>query len=145
MPKEIAFKIITPEREVYSDYVTQVTLSTKDGQITILPNHIPLVSVLVPGEVLIKKDSVEIPLVVSGGFVQVEHNNVTILADTAERVEEIDIARAEEARKRAQKRLDEAKVLSAEEFAYLSSKIEKELARLRVKRKYKDVGKSVGG
>src|SRR3989338_4535813 len=97
---KIKFKIATVERVVYEAEIDQVTLPTKLGEITILPNHIPLVSSLSAGEILIKKDGVEIPLATSGFFVELSDNQIVILADTAERLEEIDQQRAEQARQR---------------------------------------------
>lgn len=138
MKDMIHFKIITPEREVFQEEIDEALIPTKNGQIGILPHHIPLVSLVVPGEILLRKGAKEIPLAVSGGVVEVDGKSVTLLADTAEYVEEIDEARAEVARQRAKERMQE-KSLSGEEFAYLSGKIEKELARLRVKRKYKNL------
>lgn len=129
-------KIITPEREVFSDDVDQVTLPTKDGEITVLPHHIPLVSILIAGEILIKKADQTIPLAVSGGMLRVHEQGVTILADTAERVEEIIEERAAEAMARAQKLLEEKK-FDVEEYAAIAAKMEKELARLKVKRKWR--------
>ncbi len=138
----IHFKIITPEREVFSEEIDEALIPTKNGQIGILPNHIPLVSLIVPGEILLKKDGKEIPLATSGGFAQIGNNVVTILADAAEYVHEIDEEKAESARARAEERLKE-ETLSEEEFAHLSSQLERELARIKVKRKWKDVGKSL--
>lgn len=132
-------KIITPEREVYSDDVDQVTLPTADGEITVLPHHIPLVSVLKAGEILIKKAGAIIPLAVSGGMLRVSENCVTILADTAERVEEIIEERAQEAHARAVQLLAEKKFDTAE-YATIAAKMEKELARLKVARKWRHKG-----
>ncbi|MBU1036429.1 ATP synthase F1 subunit epsilon [Patescibacteria group bacterium] len=133
------FKIVTPERVVYEDEVDQITLPTTSGEITVLPNHIPLVSSLNAGEVLIKKEKEEIPMVISGGFVEISSNNLTILADTAERVEEIDEARAEAARKKAEELLSRKEQIATEAVDYtaLAVKMEKELARLKIVRKYR--------
>ncbi len=127
--------IITPERTVFEDDVIQVTLPTMDGEITVLAHHVPLVGILKPGELLIKKEGEEIPLAVSGGMIQVYQNSVTVLAETAERVEEIIEERAEEARRRAEQILAEKK-FDATEYATIAAKMEKELARLKVKRKW---------
>ncbi|PIY96977.1 MAG: ATP synthase F1 subunit epsilon [Candidatus Kerfeldbacteria bacterium CG_4_10_14_0_8_um_filter_42_10] len=133
------FKIVTPEKVVYENEIDQITLTTKMGEVTILPNHIPLVSSLKAGEILIKKDGQEIPLAVSGGFAELANNNLVILADTAERVEEIDEAQAEEARKRAEEFLKRRGQVAEEAVDYtaLAAKLEKELARLKVVRKYR--------
>lgn len=134
--KKIKFEITTPERTVYSEEIDQVTIPTKEGEITVLPGHIPLVVSLVPGELRMVKDKEEIPLAVSGGFIEVLPYKVTVLADSAEHIEEIDEERAKEARERAQKLLEE-KRFDAEEFAVLTAKIEKEMARMKVARKKK--------
>lgn len=133
--KKIRLKIVTPEKIVLADEVNQVTLNTVMGQITVLPNHIPLVSSLVPGEVMVKKDgSEEDWMAISGGFVEVTPNNVTVLADTAEYAEDIDEARAEEARTKAEELLRE-KVADEADYAMLAAKLRKELTRLKVARK----------
>ena len=133
----IKFKIATPEKVVYEDKISQITLPTKMGEITILPNHLSLVSSLNPGEILIKKDKEEIPMVVSGGFVEFNNNNLVILADTAERAEEIDVERAEQARSKAKDLLDKKQDADDVDFTALAAKMEKEMARLRVGKKYK--------
>lgn len=131
MANKINFEITTPERIVYSDQIDEVVLPTPNGEIGILPNHIPLVSLLSAGEIRVKKGSDVIYMAVSGGFIEVRPDKVMVLADTAEHAEEIDEAKAEEARKRAQE-LSKEKRADAREFAALSAKIEKELARLKV-------------
>ncbi|MFA6533625.1 MAG: ATP synthase F1 subunit epsilon [Patescibacteria group bacterium] len=139
MPK-IKFIITTPERTVYDAEVDQISIPTKMGEITVLPHHLPLVSALLPGELKIVSDGKETSIAVSGGFVEVGPEKVTILADSAEHAEEIDEARAEAGRERAKKLLAE-KRFDTEEFVGLSAKIEKELARLKVvrKKKYRDL------
>ncbi|MBU0598481.1 F0F1 ATP synthase subunit epsilon [Patescibacteria group bacterium] len=131
MAKKINFQITTPERIVFSDQIDEVVLPTAEGEIGILPNHIPLVSLLVPGEIKIKRGTAEEFMAVSGGFIEVRPDKVVVLADTAEREEEIDEIRAEEARKKAQSIMHEKRI-DAKEFASLTAKIEKELARLKV-------------
>ncbi|NCP17063.1 ATP synthase F1 subunit epsilon [Candidatus Kuenenbacteria bacterium CG_4_9_14_3_um_filter_39_14] len=139
--KSIKLKIVTLEKVVSSDTVSQVSLDTKMGQITILPNHLPLVAELVPGEIIVKKSTkggeTEEWMAVSGGFVEVLPDAVVILADTAEYAAEIDQARAEEARAKAEKLLKE-KMVDSKEYAYVAAKLQKELARLRVVRKRKN-------
>jgi len=136
MEKKIKIEITTPERKVFSEDADQVSIPTQMGEITVLPEHIPLVAVLVPGELRILKDKEEILMAVSGGFIEVLSNKVTILADSAEHAEEIDEKQAEEARARALE-LQKEKNFDDVEFAALSTKIEKELARLKVVRKKK--------
>jgi F-type H+-transporting ATPase subunit epsilon len=136
MAGKIKFKIVTPERIVFEEEVDQVTLPTQEGEITVLPNHIPLISVLQAGELVAKKDGEEIAMAVSGGMVEVQKNELTVLADTAERAEEIDLARAEEARRRAEK-LKEEKVRADEtEYAAVAATLEKNLARIKVAKKH---------
>lgn len=98
-------EIVTAERLVYSEDVNVLVAPGIDGELGILPNHAPLLTVLQPGEIRVDKDGQETYMAVSGGFLEVLGNKVTILADTAERVEEIDAERAEEALKRAQERI----------------------------------------
>jgi F-type H+-transporting ATPase subunit epsilon len=132
--QKISFKIATPERVDYRKDVDSITLPTREGEITVLPGHIPLISVLKPGEICVRDGKEEEFLAVSGGFIEVLSTKVVVLADTAERSDEIDIKRAEEAVKRAQE-LKETRNVDAREFAMLASRIEKELARVKVGRK----------
>lgn len=132
----ITFEIATPERIVYKEQVDSLTLPTKDGEITILPNHIPLVAVLVPGVAVVRKGGVEQYMAVSGGFIEVQPNNrVVVLADTAERAEELTLAAIEKARADAEHALHEKRSMDDESFAAAAAGLERELARLRVARK----------
>ena len=125
------FKIVTPERVVFEDTVDAVVLPTVEGEITVLPHHIPLVSLLKAGEIRIKKGSEEIPLAVSSGVIEVDGEKVVVLADTAERADELEEAKIEEAREAAQKLMSE-KRNDAEGFAEATALLERELARLKV-------------
>ena len=98
--------IITAEKLVYSDEVSSVVAPGSAGQLGILPNHAPLLTSLKPGELKGLKEGEESNIAVSGGFLEVLQNVVTILADTAERAEDIDFERAEAAMKRAQDKVD---------------------------------------
>ncbi|MDI6777904.1 MAG: F0F1 ATP synthase subunit epsilon [Patescibacteria group bacterium] len=133
---KIKFKIVTPEKTVFESEIDQLTIPTQEGEITVLPDHIPLISVLAPGELVAKKGSEETAMAVSGGMIEVRKNEITILADTAERAEEIDIARAEEAKARAQKLKDEKIRLDETEYATAAAILEKNLARIKVARKH---------
>lgn len=136
MSSMLHFEIITPERVVYQDAIDAVTLSTQSGEITILPNHTPLVSVLKPGEMVLKKGNDEVLVAVAGGFVQVEPGSkVIILADAAERAEDIDELAAEEARARAEEL--KSQKLSEEEYATTEASLLHALARLKVVQKHK--------
>ena len=100
------FEIVTAERVVYSDEVNVVVAPGIEGELGILPHHAPLLTVLQPGEIRIITDGEETNIAVTGGFLEVLANKVTILADAAERAEEIDVERAEEAVRRAEERLE---------------------------------------
>ncbi len=128
-------QIITPEKIAYEGEVDQITLPTQDGEITILANHIPLVSSMKHGELIIKNDGKEIFLAVCNGFIEVKKNNITIMTDIADRIAEIDEAKAEEARKKAEQLLNEKDKLSDVAFADATAAMEKSLARLKVARR----------
>jgi len=140
MEKFINFEIVTPERTVLKEKIQQVSVPTKQGEITVLPNHIPLVATLQSGVIEIKKqDSTPEVISISGGFIEVLKDKVVILADTAERAEEIDISRVDEARKLAEKTKAEMKHFDQERFANLSAKIAKEMARTRALKRWKRI------
>jgi len=101
----IKLDIVTAERVVYSAEVDEVVAPGAEGQLGILPHHAPLMTILQGGELIVKKGGQEESLAISGGFLEVRPDHVIVLADQAERAEEIDAARAEEARKRAEERL----------------------------------------
>lgn len=103
---KLSLEIVTAERLVYSADVDVVVAPGIEGQLGILPQHAPLMTMLQPGELMVKQDGEEHSIFVSGGFLEVQGDKVTVLADTAERAEEIDIARAEEAKLRAEQRMD---------------------------------------
>lgn len=143
MAARIQFEIATPERVVYKEDVDGVTLPTKEGEITVLPNHIPLVAVLVPGALTVRKGGEESYMAVSGGFIEVQPGNrIVVLADTADRAEELTEEAVEAARLRAQKLVEEKRTVDAGSFASAAAALERELARLKVARKHRG-GKSV--
>ena len=130
--------VITPERTIYDGEVDQITIPTADGEITVLPHHVPLVSVLASGELRMRTGTTDTPIVVAGGFVEVLPNSrVAVLADDALRVEELDIAAIEAARDRARKALEEKRHVDDTSFADAAAALQRELARLRVARKYR--------
>lgn len=133
---KISFKLVTPEKTVLSQELVSLSCPTELGQITILPNHIPLVANLVPGELHAKTADGESFIFVSGGFVEVKpHNEVIVLADSAEHHYEIDEKGAEEARMRAQKELTDRK-MGSEEYAKVAAVLERNLARTNIARKH---------
>jgi F-type H+-transporting ATPase subunit epsilon len=101
----IRLDIVTAERQVFSDDVDLVVAPGIEGEMAILPRHAPLMTTLQPGELRVRRGGEEFFLAVSGGFLEVRPDRITILADAAERAEEIDIARAEEAKRRAEEQL----------------------------------------
>jgi F-type H+-transporting ATPase subunit epsilon len=123
-------EIVTAERMVFSDDVSAVIAWGVEGQLGILPHHAPLMTMLQPGDILIRKDKEEEFFAISGGFLEVRPDKVIILADACERVDEIDIARAEEAKKRAQETM-KAAPLSADAAA-AEAALRRSLARLKV-------------
>lgn len=145
MIMKIKFKIVTPERTVLEKDVDQATFETSDGQITILPNHRSYITSLVPGEAMVKQDGQEESFSISGGFIEFHDNVLIVLADTAERAEEIDLKRAEEARQKAQELKKQAVSVDDEDYARVAAAIQKESARIRVARKhYTKKGMNVG-
>lgn len=134
----ITFKIVTPEAIVMEMDVYQATLPVEGGEVTILPNHIPYIAAIKAGEILLRAEAggEDISLVTSGGFVEFHDNILVVLADTAERADAIDLARAEAARKRAQELKQEGLHMDAEEYARTAALIEKEMARIRVAQKH---------
>jgi F-type H+-transporting ATPase subunit epsilon len=98
----LRLEIVTAERMVYSDDVNEVVAWGIEGQLGILPHHAPLVTMLQPGDLFIKKDTEEQYMSISGGFLEVRPDKVIVLADACERAEEIDVERAEAAKRRAE-------------------------------------------
>lgn len=109
MADSLHFEIVTPDGVIFEDQVDEISLPTSEGQITILPHHIPLYSKLSEGEAKIKKHGKETIVAILGGVVEVGENNVSILSDYAIHAESIVMAHAEEAKKRAEEALREKK------------------------------------
>ena len=128
----IHLEIVTAERTVMSDDVDQINAPGAAGRMGVLPRHEPLLTSLVPGELTIIKDGERTPFAISGGFMEVLPDRVTILADTAERADEIDEARADAARKRAEELLRERR--SEQEMALAEAQLRRAMVRLRVAR-----------
>jgi F-type H+-transporting ATPase subunit epsilon len=123
-------EIVTAERMVYSEDIDALVAWGVEGQLGILPHHAPLMTMLQPGDLMIRKDKEEEYLAITGGFLEVRPDKVIILADACERADEIDIARAEEAKKRAQDTM-KAGPLTAEAAA-AEAALRRSLARLKV-------------
>jgi F-type H+-transporting ATPase subunit epsilon len=138
---KIAFELTTPERIVLKDEYDSVTIPTQEGEITVLPGHIPLVSNLSPGMITVRKGSEETYLAVSGGFIEVQPaGKLIVLADTAERAEELDLKRVEEARERATKLLTDKRAADDVSSAAAVAALERELARIRAVKKHRSRG-----
>jgi len=134
MENQITLEIVTPEAVVYSDSVEMVTLPALTGQIGVLPQHVPLMTQMVPGEIIVQKGKKEEFLAVGEGIVEITGDHVSVLTDMAVAAESIDAAKAEEARQRAAARLKEK--LSAEELASVNAALVRSLVQLRVKRRH---------
>ncbi|GAB4464365.1 MAG: F0F1 ATP synthase subunit epsilon [Armatimonadaceae bacterium] len=135
MASSFALDIVTPEKTVLSDYVTYVQLPAASGSMGILAGHAPLLAELGVGECMVKlPDGAEEMFVLSGGFVEVSREKVTVLADTAEHANEIDVNRAESALTRARQMLNSMDTMSATEREEANYAVQRAQARLRVAR-----------
>jgi F-type H+-transporting ATPase subunit epsilon len=132
MASTLRLEIVTPEGTVYSEDVDMVTLQGVEGQMGVFPQHIRLMTQLVPGEMIVRKDGHDDFLAVGEGLVEITGDRVAIVTDMAVKAENIDEAKFEEARQRAAARLRDK--LSAEEVASVNASLARTLAQLRVKR-----------
>jgi F-type H+-transporting ATPase subunit epsilon len=135
MAETLKLEIVTPDGKAYSEDVEMVTLTGVLGEMGILPQHIPLMTKMVPGELVVRKGGRDLFVAVGGGLVQVTGSRVNVLTDMAVAAERIDEAKAEEARRRAEDRLREK--LSDEEVATTNAALARSLAQLRVKRRHR--------
>lgn len=129
--------IVTQERTVYSADVDAVNLPGSEGRLGILPNHTPLLTTLGFGEVIVRKDGKEEFFAIGGGLAEVQPDKVTVLADSAEHVEEINIRRAEEARERALKLMAEGVPEDPERYAQIRASLQRAQIRIDVARKHR--------
>ena len=129
----LKLEIVTPEATTYSEDVDMVTLPGVEGEMGIYPMHVPLMTQIVPGEIAVRKSGRDFFLAVGEGFVEITGDHVSILTDMAIKQDDIDEARAEEAKKRAEARL--AEKLSDEESAMAAAALAHSLAQLNVKRR----------
>ena len=134
MPK-LNIEIVTAERIVFAGEVDAVLVPGSEGQLGVLPHHAPLMTSLAPGELILRNGADEDILAVSGGFIEIRPDRVIVLADQAERAEEIDITRAQAARKRAEERLKNKESGTEEERA--DAALRRALVRLSVAEKVK--------
>src|SRR5688572_25510257 len=133
MAATLKLEIVTPEAKTYSEDVEMVTLPGVEGEMGIYPMHVPLMTQIVPGEVSVLRNGQQYHLAVGEGFVEITGERVAILTDMAVKATDIDEAKAEDARKRAEARL--AEKLSDEEVANVSAALAHSLAQLKVKRR----------
>jgi len=133
MAETLKLEVVTPEAIVYSEDVDMVTLPAFDGQIGVLPHHVPLLTQVVPGEMIVRKGTRETFVAVGEGLVEITGNSVSIVTDMAVAAENVDEARAEEARQRAAARLRDK--ISDEELASVNASLARSLAQLCVKRR----------
>ena len=133
MTNTLKLRIVTPETTFYSDEVDMVTLEGVEGQMGLLPGHIRMMTQMVPGELIVHKNGRDQFLAVGEGLVEVSSERVDIITDMAITAENIDEAKAEEARQRAAARLRER--ISSEEVASVNASLVRSLAQLRVKRR----------
>ena len=135
MANTTKLEVATPDAVVYSDDVEMVTLPGVEGQMTILPHHVRLMTQLVPGEIIIRKGGRDESFAVGEGLVEVTGQRVSIVTDTAIAADKINEAMVEEARQRAAARLREK--LSSEEVASVHAALARSLAQLRVKQRHR--------
>ncbi|MDD5415979.1 MAG: ATP synthase F1 subunit epsilon [Candidatus Daviesbacteria bacterium] len=131
----LQLKIVTPESLIFDEEVSQVNVSTQQGQIGILPHHANLMARLSPGELVIKKNGKADSMAIGDGFLQVADNTLTVMTDLATYATDIDERAVEEAKKRAEVALTQT--LSDEEYAETFANLQKSLAQLRVKRRHR--------
>jgi F-type H+-transporting ATPase subunit epsilon len=131
----IHLEVLTVERTVVSTDVRSITLPTSEGEISVLPGHVSLVTMLKPGELVARTDTDTYYLAVSGGFLQVSPGGATVLADACEHAEEIDVTRAEEAMERAQRVLEAG--ASDVDLATAEAALRRAVARLFVARRHR--------
>src|SRR6266852_9266301 len=133
MANTLRLEIVTPEAKTYSEDVEMVTLPGVEGEMGIFPQHVPLMTQIVPGEIIARKDGRDYFLAVGEGFVEITGERVAIMTDMAISAENIDEAKAEEARQRAEARL--AEHIDDIEAAAVSASLAHSLAQLKVKRR----------
>ncbi len=131
----ILCEIVTQERLLYSEQVDMVIAPGSDGELGILPHHSPLLTSLNYGELRIKRGGNEESFAIGGGILEVTPDKVTVLADSAERADDIDLARADEARARAEQMLTEGPPADEESLAALDAALRRSQIRLKVARK----------
>lgn len=143
MSKLLKLKIVTPEKLILEEEVESVTIPTKEGEITILPDHVPLIAPLASGDIVAMIDDEHIPMAIVGGFLEVKNSDsgdteVAILADFAEHLSEI----SDEAIAKAKARAEELKKLAENneivDFEHFETELERSLTRVKIADKWKN-------
>ncbi|MFZ2763539.1 MAG: ATP synthase F1 subunit epsilon [Minisyncoccia bacterium] len=142
MKKQLKLRIVTPEKLILEEMVDQVILPTTEGEITILPDHIPLIAGLLSGDVVAIVNNEHVPMAVAGGFIEVKRNEegyteVAVLADFAEHVAEISDEKIAEARKKAEeikKQLENKEIV---DFEHFEAELERSLTRVKIADKWR--------
>jgi F-type H+-transporting ATPase subunit epsilon len=132
---KLALEIITPTKVVLSEEVDEVTLPTTDGEISILPNHVNLLTKIAPGEMIIRKGIKTDLFAITGGFLEILNSHVNVLADYAIHADDIELAKVQEAKERAQKAMKEK--LTEEDFRVVNAELAKALLQIKVAHKRK--------
>jgi F-type H+-transporting ATPase subunit epsilon len=135
MASTLKLEIVTPQGSAYSEPVEMVTLPGVEGQFGVYPEHMPLMTQMVPGEIIIRQDARAQSFAVGEGMIEVTRDHVSILTDMAIHADHIDEAKVEEARRRAEARLHDK--LSDEEVASINASIARAVAQLHVKRRHR--------
>jgi len=135
MATKLRLEIVTPDGSAYSEQVEMVTLPGVEGQFGVYPQHVPLMTQMVPGEIIVRQDAHDHSFAVGEGLIEVASDHVSILTDMAIPAERIDEAKVEEARRRAEARLRDK--LSDEEVASINASLARSVAQLHVKRRRK--------
>lgn len=133
MANTLKLEIVTPDAKTYSEDVDMVTLPGSEGEMGIYPNHVPLMTQVVAGEITVKKGGRDYFLAIGEGFAEITGTRVAVMTDMAIKAENIDEAKAEEARRRAEARLAER--LDDEEESIVKAALARSLAQLKVKRR----------
>ena len=141
MSKKLKLKIVTPEKLILEEEVDSVTLPSTEGEITILPDHIPLVVGLSSGDIVASSDGEQIPMAVVGGFVEINkidnETNVAILADFAEHVNSYTEEEIEKAKKKAEELRKQAENNEIVDFEHFESELERSLTRVKIAEKWR--------
>ena len=131
----LTLEIITPEKVIYKDEVNEVVAPTVNGEIAILPNHINLLTQINPGELIVKKGYINQSLAITGGFLEVNNNKISIIANYAVKAGDIEVARATEAKKAAEKVMSEK--ATDNEMKIAQGELIKAILELKVATKHK--------